>query len=253
MNFRIALPAIDAAAGSGVRPASSPISPKKVESSRDRPYLRIGPKLKAMMDAAQSEVVLISPYFVPGEEDARYLRGRAQHGVSVKVLTNSLASTDEPAAHSGYTRYRRRLLEGGVDLHELRPAVGAPQLSTARGSSSGISLHAKAMIVDRAHVFIGSLNMDPRSKLLNTEMGLIVDSPELAEAVREFFDTATQPNNAFHVVLRGQQGSSYGAMHMQWLSTRNGVDVSDQSEPGATMTRRIEVLIFRILPIEGLL
>lgn len=105
------------------------------------------------------------------------------------------------------------------------------------------------MIVDRAHVFIGSLNMDP----LNTEMGLIVDSPELAETVREFFDTATQPNNAFHVVPRGQQGSSYGAMHMQWLSTRNGVDVSDQSEPGATMTRRIEVLIFRILPIEGLL
>lgn len=75
--------------------------PEKVESSRDRPYLRIGPKLKAMMDAAQSEVVLISPYFVPGEEDARYLSGRAQHGVSVKVLTNSLASTDEPAAHSG--------------------------------------------------------------------------------------------------------------------------------------------------------
>ena len=227
--------------------------PEKIDGTRDRPYLRIGPQLKAMMDAAQSEVLLISPYFVPGDEDTHYLTGLVQRGVGVEVLTNSLASTDEPAAHSGYARYRRRLLEGGVDLYELRPAVGAAQPATARGSSSGISIHAKAMVVDRAHVFVGSLNMDPRSKLLNTEMGLIVDSPELAEAVKQFFDTAIQPNNAFHVVLLEKQGATSGVTHMQWLSNDNGIGISRSNEPGATKARRIEVFVLRILPIEGLL
>jgi len=230
----------------------SPIS-RKVESSQDRPYLRIGPKLKAMMDAEQSEVVPISPYFVPGEEDARYLSTLAQRGISVHLLTNSLASTDEPAVHSGYARYRRRLLEGGVDLYERCPALGAPQSSMSLGSPSDISLHAKAMIVARVHVFIGSLNMAPRPKPLNAEMVLIVDLPELAEAVREFFDIATQTHNAFHVILRKKQGSSSEAVYLQWLSTWNGVDVNDRSESDATMAGRIEVIVLRALPIDGLL
>ena len=123
---------------------------------------------------------------------------------ATKALTNSLAATDEPAAHAGYSHYRRDLLEGGVQLFELQPQVGSAQAPTVGGTSSGTSLHAKAVVVDRRYVFIGSMNMDLRSKLLNTEMGVIVDCPALATAVGQYFDRATSSANAFHVELHNQ-------------------------------------------------
>jgi putative cardiolipin synthase len=227
--------------------------PEKINVHENARALSIGPKLKAMVEAARSEVIMTSPYFVPGESGTRFLTEVAQRGVSVRVLTNSLASTDEPAVHSGYARYRRQLLEGGVQLHELRPAPGAAQPATAGGTSSGVSLHAKALVVDRQYVFIGSLNMDQRSKLLNTEMGLIVDSTLLAQAVREFFDTATHPENAFAVVLRESPPSKTGQAKMTWQWSEDGHAMSDQSDPGVSAKRRLEVFVMRLLPIEGLL
>jgi putative cardiolipin synthase len=167
------------------------------------------------------------------------------------MLTNSLASTDEPAAHSGYARYRRRLLAGGVRLYELLPSRGEKQPATARGASSGVSLHAKAVVVDHRHVFIGSLNMDQRSTLLNTEMGVIVDSEPLAQAVRQFFDTATSPSNAYHVVLQESPGRSKA--QVSWLWNEGERAMSLHRDPGATTTRRLEVFVMALLPIEGLL
>ena len=227
--------------------------PEKIEARSDVPALRIGPKLKNMIDAAQTEVFVTSPYLVPGATGTQFLTGLAQRGVSVQILTNSLASNDEPAAHSGYAHYRRRLLEGGVQLYELRPTPGAAQPATARGTSSGISLHAKTVVVDREHVFIGSLNMDQRSKLLNTEMGLIIDSAPLAQAVRQFFDTATQPANAFHVVLQKSTESKSTDRHMLWQWSEGGKPMSDQTDPDASSKRRLEVFFWSLLPIEGLL
>jgi len=228
--------------------------PEKIDAHSDHvAALSIGPKLKEMVDASQSDVIMVSPYFVPGEPGTRFLTGIAQRGVSVQVLTNSLASTDEPAVHSGYAHYRRQLLEAGVQLHELRPQPGAAQSATAGGTSSGVSLHAKALVVDRQYVFVGSLNMDQRSKLLNTEMGLIVDSTGLAQAVREFFDTATQPENAFAVVLQGSPQEKRSQAKMTWLWSEDGHAMSDQKDPGVSRKRRMEVFIMRLLPIEGLL
>ena len=171
----------------------------------------------------------------------------AARGVTVKVLTNSLASNDEPAVFSGYSRYRHALLEGGVQLYELRPAAGAAQPATAGGTSSGVSLHAKAIVVDRQQVFIGSMNMDARSKLLNTEMGLIVDCPPLAAAVTQFFDTATLPASAYHLMLKTDGGA------MQWQASDNGKPVSYNRDPDATAQRRIEVQMLKLLPLESLL
>jgi len=225
--------------------------PEKIDVDGDAPELRIGPQLKAMIESAHSEVLLVSPYFVPGKDGTRFLSGLAQRGVSTQVLTNSLASTDEPAAHSGYVHYRLPLLAGGVQLYELLPAPGAAQPATAGGASSGVSLHAKAVVVDRAHVFIGSLNMDQRSKLLNTEMGVIIDSPPLALAVKQFFDSAILPENAFQVVL--QKSPESGAIRMTWLWHEGGKTMSNQSDPGASEMRRLEVWVMRLLPIEGLL
>lgn len=225
--------------------------PAKIEAGPDQAQLRIGPDIKAMTDAAQHELLLISPYFIPGDTGTAYLDGLAKRGVTVKVLTNSLASNDEPMVYSGYSRYRRPLLESGVQIYELRPAAGAPQSATSGGTSSGVSLHAKAIVVDRQKVFIGSMNMDARSKLLNTEMGIIVDNPSLAAAVSKFFDSATQPEHAYHVSLK-DDGSPHGGA-MQWQDTEHGKPVTYDHEPGATTGRRVEVQILKLLPLESLL
>jgi putative cardiolipin synthase len=225
--------------------------PAKIEATGDQPGLRIGPDIKAMADAAQHELLLISPYFIPGERGTDYLDALARRGVTVKVLTNSLASNDEPIVYSGYLRYRRPLLESGVQLFELQAAAGAPQPATTGGTSSGVSLHAKAVVVDRQKVFVGSMNMDARSKLLNTEMGIIVDCPPLAAAVTAFFDSATLPEHAYRVTLK-QDGSAHGGA-LQWQATEHGKPVTYDHEPGATPGRRVEVKMLKLLPLESLL
>lgn len=222
--------------------------PEKIELKHDVPAFRIGPKIAAILDAAQQQILLLSPYFIPGVSGVKYLTARSAAGVDVQALTNSLASTDEPAAYAGYSRYRRELLAGGVRLFELRAAPGAEQGVTALGTSSGVALHAKAIVVDRRYVFVGSMNIDDRSKLLNTEMGVIVDSPPLAEAVADFFAKASAPPSAFELRLAdGHSG------RLEWLSRSNGATVVFHSAPGASAARKFEVSLFRLLPIEGLL
>ncbi|WP_430389788.1 phospholipase D-like domain-containing protein [Dyella sp. 20L07] len=107
--------------------------------------------------------------------------------------------------------------------------------------------------MDGEHVFIGSLNMDQRSKLLNTEMGLVVDSAPLAQAVEQFFDTATLPENAFHVVLQQVPVGRGYPWQMRWLYSDKGIEVNASSEPGATKGRRVEVFVLRLLPLESML
>ncbi len=226
--------------------------PEKIETSKDEPQFRIGPKVKTVLDAAQSQVLITSPYFVPGKTGTNYLVGLAKRGVEVEALTNSLASTDEPAAHAGYANYRRDLLEGGVKLFELRPAVGGKQPATAFGTSGGVALHAKSIVVDSRWVFVGSMNMDQRSKLLNTEMGVIVDCPELAKAVAQFFSEAIAPASAFHVKLEDPK-DGHKAGGLEWITQDNGVPVIVDSEPEATSGRKIEVSLLKLLPIDGLL
>ncbi len=224
--------------------------PEKIEPGRHDPRLRIGPQVKATIDKAEHEVLLVSPYFVPTDDGVRYLGTLAQRGVKVKVLTNSLAATDEPMVHAGYARRRRDLLRGGIELHELQPLV--PQQPSAHGRSSGVSLHAKAIVVDRRYVFVGSMNMDLRSKLLNTEMGVIVDSPALAEATAGFFDEAIKPDNAFQVVLR--KSASGRVTGLQWESQgSDGTAHVVDHEPDVSALRRFEVDLLRVLPIDGLL
>ncbi len=221
--------------------------PEKIETTRDVPALRIGPKLKAMIDGAQHQILATTPYFIPGDEGTEHLTSLVRRGITVKVLTNSLASTDETAAHAGYVHYRKSLLEGGVMLYELRPSTGQDQPSTTLGKSSGVSLHAKTIVVDDRQVFIGSLNMDQRSKLLNTEMGIIVDSPDLAQAIADFFNTAALPANAFQVTL------DPGSHRLGWRATDDGKDVIYHEEPEANTKKRVEVSFLRMLPIDGLL
>lgn len=221
--------------------------PEKVEARDDQPGLRIGSRLRQVLDAAQSEVVMTTPYFVPGEAEIQHLLGLVRRGVEVSVLTNSLASTDHATAHGAYSERRRPLVEGGVRLFELKPRPGQAPSEAREASGGDVSLHAKSFVVDRRYVFVGSLNMDQRSKLLNTEMGVIVDNAALAAAVADYFASATSPANAYEVVIESP-GSP-----LRWATDDNGQRVLLEHEPEAGLRRRAKALLAKLLPVDNLM
>jgi putative cardiolipin synthase len=221
--------------------------PAKADVDNKKILFRLSPRMGSLMAEAQHELCLISPYFIPGDSGTKFLTGLAGRGVTVRVLTNSLAANDEPAVHAGYTQYRAALIKGGVDLYELRPVNGQEQKGTDLGRSSGVSLHAKALVIDGHKVFVGSLNMDPRSKLLNTEMGVIVDCPELAKEIGEFFATAIDPQRSYHVTAPDP------GHRLQWSDKEGDRTVSYDHDPDVSWWKRAEVQLLRLLPIEGLL
>lgn len=195
----------------------------------------IFPALRGMVERAQHEVLMISPYFVPSDVSLGVLCGLARRGVQVSVLTNSLASTDVPVVHAGYARYRARLLACGVALFELRPSRERTA-HTPQGLSSGASLHAKAVVVDRQSVLLGSMNLDPRSRRLNTEVALQVDSAALGAQLGRVFAEATTPGSAFQVRL-DVPGDPTSALH--WDGLEDGRPRRHASEPLASPWRRI--------------
>ena len=198
------------------------------------------------MYSATDELLIVSPYFVPRNEGRRSLVRDVQRGVRVAVLTNSLAATDVAAVHTGYARQRRELLAGGVELYEMKRKPGSEegrrQISVT--GSSGASLHTKAMIIDRRWVFVGSMNLDPRSAFLNTEMGVLVESPALAEQLREQFERTTGPELSYRVVLEEDEG-------LVWYDRVNGRERRLEREPDASAARRLAVTLLRLVPMES--
>jgi putative cardiolipin synthase len=222
-------------------------APEKAELAEDQPALRIGPRLQQVIAGAQHDVIMTTPYFVPGDADVARLLALVKRGVHVSVLTNSLASTDHATVHAAYSERRRTLLEGGVRLFELKPRPAVAPSTALAGNDAEVALHAKSFVVDGRHVFVGSLNLDQRSKLLNTEMGVIVDHAGLGEAVTKYFVAATAPNNAYEVKV-----DSPGAP-MRWVTEENGQIVALTHEPEAGLKRRLKVILTRLLPIDNLL
>src|SRR5690606_7466377 len=154
-------------------------------------------RLAALLATARTEALLISPYFVPGAAGSAALEALVERGADVGVATNSLAANDVPAVHSGYARYRKRLLHAGVGLHELKARV---QVETAGAfGSSGASLHTKAFVIDGTRGFVGSFNLDPRSVDLNTEMGVLFDDEVLGAALRQEYAKLTGADASYEV------------------------------------------------------
>jgi cardiolipin synthase C len=217
-----------------------------------RKALRVQPRapgvLESMIDAvtsARRELLLISPYFVPGAGGAGVLRDLARRGVRVVVLTNSLAATDVAAVHSGYARYRSALLEGGVQLHELKSAI-APEEEDKRMriGSSRASLHTKAAIIDDERIFVGSFNLDPRSAELNCEMGAWIASGPLVRQLRFSFETGVAPANSFAVKL-DERGRT------RWIEVFDARTIVHDREPHAGWRRRMVTSLLSLLPIES--
>jgi cardiolipin synthase C len=219
--------------------------PAKVLSRADRDDLLMQ-KFRKIFGRPASQVDLVSPYFVPGDSGVDLFRGWAKDGVRVRVLTNSLEATDVALVHAGYAKRREELLDAGVWLYELR-AKGVRHAATSRGSfgSSASSLHAKTFAVDRARIFIGSFNFDPRSAELNTEMGFVIDSPVLAWRLAEAFDNDV-PVNGWRVQLSKSND-------LVWEERRNGRVIRHRTEPGTSFWQRLGVSIASAFPIDPLL
>ena len=198
--------------------------------------------------AARKEIRVSSPYFVPGQETLTNARNNVLRGVSVSLLTNSLASTDEPVVHTGYRRYRDNLLRAGVKIFELQPRLGQTLLLPGEVSTASLRLHTKAAVIDSEKMFIGSLNFDPRSQALNTEFGLFVHSSELAEQANLLFELL-QREASYEVRLKDAEGRN-----LEWVRLENGaaVEVID-TEPGTDLWTRMKLYFQSIVIPESLL
>ena len=204
-------------------------------------------RLQALADQATTEIILVSPYFVPGEAGMAALRRLRERDVKVRVLTNSLASTDVAAVHAGYCRYRSALLEMGVALYELKPIVptGRRRRRRVMFGSARASLHAKTFVFDRRRVVVGSMNLDPRSVYLNTELGLGIESAALACEIAESFDELIDPDYSYKVERDARSGQ------LRWLSKEGGSEVVHTHEPLVSVWRRLVLRILGWLPIES--
>lgn len=194
--------------------------------------------LTPALRAAQHELHLISPYFVPGPQATQSLVTSAIAGTDVRVLTNSLAATDVAAVHGGYSRYREALIDGGVKVWELKPTSDAESRFSLRGSS-GSSLHTKAMIIDNRQIFVGSYNLDPRSTSINTEQGVLVASPELAQELERIFQEQLQGSRAWKV--QRVDGK------LQWS---DGTQTFTR-DPEASGFRRFQAWLMKLLPVQS--
>lgn len=206
------------------------------------------PQLMALLAKPLRSVDLVSAYFIPGRQFSKQLERLAKDGVRVRILTNSQAATDVLVVHSAYVRYRPRLLRAGVELYELKHDFAVEDEAAPRRlpGSSRASLHSKTLAVDEERIFIGSFNFDPRSLLLNTEMGVLIDSPGMAGALADAF--SGRFGAASYAPVRDGSGA------MAWEETiADGALVRHRTEPGTNPASRLLLRALGLLPIEWLL
>ena len=220
----------------GTRVLADP--PEKVRGRGFRSWLMR--ELMPLIRSAEHRLEIVSPYFIPGRKGSAILAGLERRGVSVTVLTNSLAATDVAAVHGAYANYRKRLLRAGVALYEFQPS-GRPKRISVFGSK-GASLHTKAFTVDERLGFIGSFNFDPRSVALNAEMGVVFEDPDLVAALLAHFEAERDPDISYRLTLDGSR--------LRWNRAK-GEKKLRYGEPKASIGRRLLAFIVRWLPIES--
>lgn len=222
--------------------------PAKTLDTTARADVLLFPELVRAIGRPGQTLDLVTPYFVPGEGGTAALVELAKSGIAVRILTNSLSASDVSAVHAGYAKRREALLRGGVKLYELKPTAArdAPDAAMSVGSSASSGLHAKTFAVDRARVFVGSFNFDQRSALLNTEMGLVIDSSALAQRLADGFDG--QVALVAYEVRIGPDGD-----RLQWIERTPSGERRHDTEPGTGWWDRFKVDVLSVLPIEWLL
>lgn len=204
------------------------------------------------LNEVKNEVILISPYFVPGDAGVESILKRVDSGIEVDVITNSYTSTDSGVVHAGYRRYREPLLAGGAFIFELKPDSISSYRKGRVAAKSAASLHTKVFILDRNTVFIGSLNLDPRSVDINTEMGIIFHSPELASELARELD-ADRLDHVYELNLVRSPAQSKGEFttytwNIEWLERVDGETIRHTSEPGVGIWESIKLFFNGLAP-----
>ncbi|MEI6001773.1 phospholipase D family protein [Paraburkholderia bengalensis] len=225
-------------------------SPSKVTRAPDDTTGQLMSQMQSLDLQPSHEMLIVTPYFVPGERGVEWIRRLTERGVRVTVITNSLAATDVTAVHAGYQRYRKPLLAAGVRLYEMKPVITeqAKEANKSTFGSAKASLHAKTYAFDRSSIFIGSMNLDPRSVKLNTEIGLYCQSAGITEQVVDGIG-AKLDSIAWRVDEREDEN---GKRRIVWIETAdNGTETELDSEPGVSSLKRVGVWLLGLLPIES--
>jgi putative cardiolipin synthase len=222
--------------------------PAKTLDTMERTDVLLFPELVRKMGSPEKTLDIVSPYFIPGSAGTEQLAAIAKRGVTVRILTNSLATAEAKSVHSGYAKRRLDLLRAGVHLYEIKPSAaeetGSSKARFGSGASSG--LHAKTLAVDSRRIFVGSFNLDPRSARLNTEMGLVIGNPVLAQGLTRFFDVEV-PMLAYEVRLAADGNS------LEWIERTALGEKHYDTEPETDWSARTRVEMLSILPIDWML
>jgi putative cardiolipin synthase len=222
--------------------------PEKILHDFDKTEYHLAPKLAPYFEGVQEELIIFSPYFVPGKKGTAFLNQLSQRGVRVRILTNSLSSNDVGVVHAGYAKYRKNLLRGGVELYEMNKKLTRKQRKEKKGKygSSTASLHAKSFVFDRKKVFIGSLNLDPRAIVHNTEIGVVLESTEIATGMSDWFDQHIE-----EVSFRLELNKESGTEKLLWHGLVDGKQQTFDVDPYTGFWRRFGIGFLSILPIES--
>jgi putative cardiolipin synthase len=202
--------------------------------------------------AVQSELLMITPYLIPGSEGMQMFKDLQQRNVRVRILTSSLEASTVLPASAGYMHYRVPMLEDGVQLYEIRSLLGNVKgsgESKAMAKYGNYSLHAKMFVFDRSRLFLGSMNFDQRSMHLNTEIGFIIDSPALAQQMAARFEAMVQPVNAYQVELRHDGATAKPGL--VWRTQEDGKSVDYLTEPARSNAQRNKVKLLSLLPLDS--
>lgn len=200
--------------------------------------------LKKMLEETKQRLQISSAYFVPGKRGVALFSDKETDGVEVSILTNSLSTTDVAIVHSGYSRYRKPLLESGVELWELRAESGQRQRMRWFQGESRASLHAKAFVLDHDRSFIGSVNLDSRSLIQNTEVGLLIESEALNRQLSTLFNRWVANDSAWKLSLNDEQ-------KLQWQAADNGKPIIHYHDPETSRWQRFRVWLLSWFPIES--
>jgi len=214
-------------------------SPDKLINDIHEEHMQLATDLLDVLLSARKEVIFISPYYVPGKGGVQLVRDLVNKGVRVIILTNSLASNNHVPVHGGYARYRKDVIRAGAELYEAR-ANAARELQEMEEGPDAMTLHTKVFLIDRRYLFVGSLNLDPRSIEINAEMGLLIDSEELVDGITSRVDERLA-SVAYRVVVN-EKGK------LEWHGRINGEEVIETKEPLAGPWLRFKAWFMRIAP-----
>ena len=214
-------------------------SPDKLLNKISEEHMRLANDLKEVILSAKKEVIFISPYYVPGDSGIQLVQDLIDKGIRVKILTNSLASNNHIPVHSAYARYRKDVIRSGAELYEARANAVRGNPETEDGAAT-MTMHTKMFLIDGRYLFVGSLNLDPRSVAINAEMGLLIDSKEMISDITSHAEEDLT-TSTYRVLLNDDE-------KLEWHGHINGEEVIETKEPLTSSWLRFKAWFFKIAP-----